>query len=402
MRRHKLNVLNIALRNLQNKPFRNFCLAGLVALTGFALISVSMLASSLMRGMDRMSDRLGADAFIVPRGYGAKAEGALLRGEPSSFYLGPSALDMISEIRGFSRTSPQLFIASWDSSHCSFPVQLIGYDPATDFVVAPWIASSVPRDLAFGEVVVGSLIDAKEGDKLMFFSGSYPVAARLEKTGTGFDTSVFFNMETARATLKEYLRYSGENIPDADHAVSVVTADIEDGVDPAALSREIRDSYLIEGIDVIRTQDIIGGISRNLNAFLTLVMVLIAIFWMMAVGVLAILFTAMLNERKREFGIYMILGAPLRRVAAIIIIESSLISLMGALSGALSFCLLVLPFRTLIDISMVLPYVQPGVKTAALIIAAGFFLSFLVGPLASLRAAVRVKKTSLDAIGGTE
>jgi putative ABC transport system permease protein len=366
---------------------------------GFALISVSMLASSLMRGMDRMSDRLGADAFIVPRGYGAKAEGALLRGEPSAFYLGPPALAMISEIKGFSRTSPQIFIASWDSSHCSFPVQLIGYDPATDFVVAPWIASSAPRSLAFGEVVVGSLIDAKEGDKLMFFSGSYPVVARLEKTGTGFDTSVFFNMETARATLKEYLRYSGEDIPDADHTISVVTADIEDGIDPAVLAREIRDSYLIEGIDIIRTQDIIGGISRNLRVFLTLVIVLIAIFWMLAAGVLAILFTAMLNERKKEFGIYRILGAPLSLVSTIIIIESSLVSLMGALAGALSFCLLVLPFRTLIDVSMAIPYVQPGLKTAALIIAAGFFLSFLAGPLASLRSALRAKQASLGAIG---
>ena len=351
-----------------------------------------------MRGMGRMSDRLGADAFIVPRGYGAKAEGALLRGEPSSFYLGPSALAMISEIKGFSRMSPQLFIASWDSSHCSFPVQLIGYDPATDFVVAPWIASSVPRSLAFGEVVIGSLIDAKEGDTLMFFSGSYPVAARLEKTGTGFDTSVFFNMETARATLKEYLRYSGEDI-NADHAVSVVTADIEDGIDPAALSREIRDSYLIEGIDIVRTQDIIGGISRNLRAFLTLVIVLMAVFWVLAAVVLAILFTAMLNERKKEFGIYMILGAPLSRVTTIIIIESSLISLMGALAGTFSFCLFVLPFRTLIDVSMVIPYVQPGVKTAALIIAAGFFLSFLAGPLASLRSALRARQASLDAVG---
>jgi putative ABC transport system permease protein len=369
---------------------------------GFALISVSMLASSLMRGMDRMSDRLGADAFIVPRGYGAKAEGALLRGEPSAFYLGAPALAIILEIKGFSRTSPQLFIASMDSSHCSFPVQLIGYDPATDFVVAPWIASSVPRNLEFGEVVVGNSIDAREGDKLMFFSDSYPVAARLEKTGTGFDTSVFFNMETARATLKEYLRYSGEDIPDADHAVSVVTADIEDGIDPAALAREIRDSYLLDGIDIIRTQDIVGGISRNLRAFLTLVIVLMAIFWVLAAGVLAILFTAMLNERKKEFGVYRILGAPLTRIVNIIIIESSIISLLGALAGAAAFCLLVLPFRALIELRMTLPYLQPGVKNAALIIGAGFFMSFLTGPLASLRSALQAKHPPLDAIGGME
>ncbi|MDR1471237.1 MAG: FtsX-like permease family protein, partial [Synergistaceae bacterium] len=353
-------------------------------------------------GINGVSDRLGADAFIVPRGYGKKAEGALLRGEPSAFYLSSSALAKIAKMEGFRRTSPQLFIASLDSSHCSFPVQLIGYDPVTDFVIAPWIASAAKGGLEFGDVVVGNLIDAEEGDKLMFFSSAYRVAARLDKTGTGFDTSVFLNMETARAALREYLYYTGGDVPDAEHAVSVVTADIEDGVDPAALAREIHDVYRGDGIDIIRTQEIIGGISRNLRALLAFVISLVVIFWLLAAAVLAILFSAMLNERKNELGIYRILGAPRFRVAAIILVEASIISLLGALAGAAVFCLLVLPFRTLIDLSMALPYVQPSARTAALIVAAGVGISFLSGPLASLRSALGARSASVDAVEGAE
>ncbi|MDR1884705.1 MAG: ABC transporter permease [Synergistaceae bacterium] len=401
MRQRRLNAFNISLQNLRRRPFRNFCIAGFVALLSFVLITGSLLAFGLRSGMSSMSDRLGADLILAPRGYRHSAEGVLLRGEPSAFYLDASALDRISGIRGLSRTSPQLFIASLDSSHCSFPVQLIGYEPDTDFVIAPWLGGEVPGTLAFGEVVVGSQIDAAAGDRLMFFSSEYRVAARLEKTGMGFDTSVFFNMETARAALKEYFYYTGEDGRDVERAASIVTADVGRGIDPAAFAREIHDEMRLSGVDVIRPQDVIGEMSRNLNLLTSVILALTAILWLLAVGVLTVLFAVILNERKGEFGIYRVLGATVGWIARFVLLEASLVSLFGALSGAFAFCLLILPFRALIDLNMILPYIQPRAGASALLAAAGFFLSFLVGPLASLYSVLRIGPASAaSALGG--
>jgi putative ABC transport system permease protein len=345
-----------------------------------------------------MSDRLGADLILAPIGYQHSAEGVLLRGEPSAFYLDMEALDKISGVKGFSRTSPQLFIATMDSSHCSFPVQLIGYEPNTDFVIAPWLLGEVPGILAFGEVIVGSQIDATAGDKLMFFSSEYRVVARLEKTGMGFDTSVFFNMETARAALKEYFYYTGEDVRDVERAASIITADIDEGLDPVAFTREIHDALRLSGVDVIRPQDFIGELSRNLNLLMSVIFTLTAILWLLAVGVLTVLFTVILNERKGEFRIYRVLGATVGWIARFVLLEAALVSLFGALAGVFAFCLLILPFRALIDLGMILPYIQPRAGTAALLIAAGFFMSFLVGPLASLYSVLRIGPVSAASV----
>jgi hypothetical protein len=48
----------------------------------------------------------------------------------------------IAQTDGIDRATQQLFISTFDSEHCAALVQIIGYDPETDFVVAPWLKGS--------------------------------------------------------------------------------------------------------------------------------------------------------------------------------------------------------------------------------------------------------------------
>jgi hypothetical protein len=99
----------------------------------------SMLGEQHTARHEHMSGRFGADMMVVPRGSDASAEGLLLRSEPSEFYLNEDLTEEIAGMDGVKVASPQLFIQSLDAACCTVPVQLIGYEPETDFNIQPWI-----------------------------------------------------------------------------------------------------------------------------------------------------------------------------------------------------------------------------------------------------------------------
>jgi putative ABC transport system permease protein len=392
------SAFTISWQNIKHRLFRSLCLAGITALLAFVLTGGSLLAGSLMNGARSTAARLGADALLVPAGYEREAEGALLRGEPSSFYFDGALAGRLLTAGGIEQASPQLFIASFDSPHCSAEVQMIGYDPETDFVISPWLSQTLPGGPGDGEVVIGGSILGRPGDTLLFFSRKYKVAGQLEKTGTGFDTSVFVNMDNARAALEDYISLGGMNVPEG--AVSTIAVRIRQDLSPTAFSRSIRDVFRGENVGVILTQTMLSSIAGSLKVFVVIIAALVIFLWLAAVGVLSLLFTVSLNERKREFGVYRVLGATRRRLALIILSESALISLSGAAAGTALACLVYFSFSPLIGISVAMPYLQPSGGTVALLLGGGMFVSFVTGPLASLRGAFRIGRLTTAVIVG--
>jgi putative ABC transport system permease protein len=388
----------LAINNIRRRPFRNLCLAAVVALLAFLLIGGSLLTVSLFNGTSSTSARLGADAMLVPSGYEQKVEGALLRGEPSAFYFDGALVSRLLAVDGIERASPQLFIASFDSPHCSAEVQMIGYEPSTDFVISPWLSRQLPGGPSDGEVVIGSSINGKPGDKLLFFSATYQVSGKLERTGMGFDTSVFVNMKTARAALEDYAALGGENVPDGPDAVSSVIVELQPGVDSNGFARSIRYSFRKEGVGVVLTQAMLSNVSQSLHALIGIILALIISIWLLALGVLAVLFTVTTHERKREFGVYRALGATRRRLTGLILSESAVVSLAGALMGTALLSFVYFSFAPLIGISVHMPYLQPSGATLALLLGSGLLLSFVTGPLASLYAAAQIGRLAVGAI----
>jgi putative ABC transport system permease protein len=394
MRRRRLTSWSIAVQNLKLRPKRTFCMVSFVALLSFVVSGGSLFSYSLLNGARSMSARLGADALFVPLGYEKNAEGALLRGEPSTFYFSGELSGRLARAEGVARASPQLFIASFNSSHCAFPAQLIGYAPETDFTIGPWLAEQTTGGLSDGEVVVGSLVNRKKGDDITFFGQTYRVAGRLDKTGMGFDTSIFLNMNTARAALKDYSKYAEKPVPGAGDAVSSITVDIKSGVDHSKFARDVRESFRGDLVGVILTQALIDGVSKDLGAFIPIAGVLMAALWVSSAGVLAILFTVAFNERRREFCVYRVLGATRGKLRRIILLESCAVSAAGAAAGVFSLCFFVLPFTPLIGRTIGTAYLQPSPEVLSAILLAALLVSFVTGPMASINSAAAIGRLS--------
>ena len=161
----------------------------LAAVLAFALFAGTIVVEALQNGFSSLEKRLGADIMVVPYEAATKSdlENIVLQGNTGYFYMNGEYLDEISKLEGISQISPQYYLASVKAGCCSIPVQIIGFDPETDFSVTPWIRKSSSAEIGYLDVVVGNDLNAFVGDTMSFYGVEVNVAAKLEKTGTAFD-----------------------------------------------------------------------------------------------------------------------------------------------------------------------------------------------------------------------
>ncbi|GHV09139.1 ABC transporter permease [Clostridia bacterium] len=389
-------MLKIAVKNIAHRRFRSVCILLLTTLTTLLITGGTLLGSGLKNGVDSINARLGADAMIVPQSAQDSFEGALLAGAPSTFYLTADTARGIMAADGVERATPQLFISTFDSEHCAALVQIIGYDPKSDFVVAPWLKGSGTAEPGYGEVVIGNNIELKLGNDMPLFAVKLKVVGVLDKTGMGFDNAMFVSLDTARMLLSEYEKYA-EALPlpkgtDPASVVSAVLLDLKAGVDPIAFERTINKGFRDEGLRYVSSQALLASTSKNLNLVTGVLTVLLVAIWVFAVFVLGVIFTLALNERQREFGIMRAVGATRKKLAGIVITESALLCGAGAIAGVGIVCLIAFPYGKLIERTLQTAYLQPPSVAVAGILALCLILGAAIGPLASLFSIARIGK----------
>ena len=392
-----LTSFRLATENLKRRPFRNVCLVLVVGLFAFTLFGGAVLNESLHGGLRVVGERLGADILLVPYGYEKKMEGALLRGEPSTFYLNEGLPEKLKGFPGIRKVSPQLFLSSLNAVCCTEKIQLIGYNPSTDFVVRPWMknAAGTNGELADDEVVVGNKILLNVGDEAMFFSRTFRVAGKLDRTGMGFDTSVFMTIPAARALMKGAGILSDEADIAGDFVSSVVVS-VEEGYEPRDVTNAIFRAYAMDwNLDALVTKTMVSDIASQLYGFSFIILILSGILWLLAAAILLVVFSAMLNERRREFALLRLFGASRKWLRRLVITEAFLIACIGAFLGTAMACMALFPFGALIFQAIGLPYMQPPASTLALYLAAGFGIAVSAGPLACACSTIRLGRSDI-------
>ncbi len=388
----EITIANLAWRNIQRRPFRSCCLIIIIMLFSATLFGGSVLMKNLSLGISGMASRLGADILVVPYGYEKNLEVALLRGEPSSFYLKADLIDKIKDIKEIEAASPQLFIASLSAACCTSKVQLIGFDQQSDFVIKPWLQTQLNQPLADDQVVVGSKITSNVGEEIMFFNHPFKIAAKMDSTGMGFDTSVFMTIPTAQSLMKEANLIEG----DIDHFANYVSSifiKVDPDYQPKDVVNQIMPKYAIDyNIDFVMTKGILSNISKWLNGFSTIVYSLSAIFWVLAIIVIFVIFSSSLNERKREISLLRILGASRGDLVKMLLRESLIISALGGIAGIVIASVLIYAFSLLICQSIGLPCMNISITDGLIYALMVFMLTLIIGPLSSIYSALSLTK----------
>lgn len=392
-----LSTLGIARKNVRRRPGRSACLILAVLLLSFFLCAGSALFMGLSSGAESMANRLGADVMVVPEGYDPHVDSILLSGEPSSFYLPGDVLELLGSVEGIARMSPQVFLATLRASCCSYPLQLIGVDFDTDFIIKPWLDGELRRALTDGEAVVGCRVVGETGETLKFFGKELRIAGRLHQTGMGFDAAVFVTRPTIVALAREAERIFKHPLTSDDSLISAVMIKLESGHDSVATAQEINRRFNGRGIYALFSKKFVNSIGANLAAVSWVLKGVGALVWLLAACVIALLFAVTLAERRREMGVLRALGASRGKLVCLVLGEALLESLWGASLGVLLAIAALATLASGLASALRMPFLLPSPLVLSLLATGSLATAVLTGLLSALSAALRAGRTDISA-----
>lgn len=384
----------ISYKNIARRPGRTLILILLSALLCFLVTGGSLAITGLKEGLISLKSRLGADVMVVPFEATTKTNfsNMILQGNPGYFYMDRSVVDKIKNIEGIKEISEQYFLASAKAGCCSAKLQLIGFDPKTDFTIKPWVKESYGGELGEFEMLVGNDLNAFTGDQLTFYNKVCTVKGKLKKTGTYLDTAVYLSIDSVKALLKS-AEESGmitNTKGDPDKLTSCLLINVAEGHTPLEVMSEINTKT--RGVEAIQTQDMISGVAGQLESASRIIGFLIVAIWFLSILILMLAFTMIANERKKEFAILRVLGSSRKMVAGIILKEAVMVNLSGSIIGALVAVIMVLLLGNVSLTTFDMPFLLPEMYKILLLVAVTIVASVAAGCLASSLSAVKTSK----------
>ena len=380
----RLNIVSVAIKNIRRKVIRSILLLLAVTVVTGTIFSATLFISSMRNALKIGTYRLGADVLVVPEKYEAQARSALLAGKPESFYMDKSVLDKVKKVEGVKDASAQLFIKPANFT-CCFNVNtfLVAFDPKTDFTVAPWLASHLGKPLAGNEIITGRLVPVEVGDTIPFYGTSFKVMGTMEPTGMNFfDRSVFMTMNAAYNMAAESKSRAMQPISINRDQISAVLVKDAEGYSPDRVAIKIENA--IPGVKAIASDKVISTVRKQLAGLLKGIVAASFIIWLLALLMMGFAFYMIVNERQRELGLMMAMGAKKRHILGLIVNEAVWISLPGGVLGLATGSALLYLFKDTLRHSLKLPYLLPGTSTLAELVAGAILFAVLTGILSSL------------------
>ena len=371
------------IRNIRKRPYRSFCLMLAAVIGSYALFVGLALKASLNNGIGRMQERMGADLMIVPESSEIKARNILLTGEPEFFYMDVSVAKAVADIEGVECATSQFYFTSLSSDCCSTRVQLIAFDPDTDFVINPWIDERVTTDVAGGSVIIGSEVTPLSNGKVKFYGSEYSVAGKLGETATGLDHSVFMTRDTMHEILNDAKDkgYQFLNPEDDSSWVSTVLIRVTGDADITEVEKEIYKNA--EGIKFIETDKLISDVTVKLGSVENIINVTLTVLLVFSFLTMILFFSVIFHERKKEFAVLRILGTSSRRICLFSLTEGITIGAAGGIAGLILGILTVFPFNHYIENSLDVPYLMPSALAVILYGLAGVLVTTIFGSVSS-------------------
>ena len=284
---------------------KKFCLllAAIVFMCFIAAGTVFIL--NLSYDIQNASDKLGADIMIVPAGYDPRIDSVLLSGKPSASYLPENSLEIIKnlareKILGIEKISPQVFMATLRASCCAYPVQIMGIDYASDFIIKSWLDKNFERGLNDDEIILGFHSKGNVGDEIIFFDKPLKIVGKLERTGMGIDSSVFMNRNTIIELAKAADKIKAQKLAENNNLISVIMLKLKAGEDSQATAKALNRELNSQGMYALFSKKFVSNISSTLVITAHIVKYFSVALWLTAAIIItALLFSLRAGKNKK-------------------------------------------------------------------------------------------------------
>lgn len=390
----------IAVRNLRRRPFRTLSLLLSIAL--LATLVIFSLASLLRlgQGIQLTLRRMGGDIMVAPPGAVTNPEEFLFATDRLSLHIRRDTLERLREMPAVEKITAHTYLATLAGVCCSISsARIVAFDPETDFVVTPWIEQRLKRRLGKDEVVLGGKVEGIEslemGGQTWLLGMKFKVAATLDVTGTPLDNTVFLREADVREAMEKKLT---PYVVSPDE-VSVAFVALRRGFDPDTVAKTIERENL--DVKAITRGEIGSRLTRFFRVTLQIFLLTVAVGSILALLVVASVFSAVANERTREVGILRALGATRGHVIRLFLAEAVATGVLGGLVGIAAGAALAVPaVRAVDEVTRFPVFFSPAILLA--IGAGGLAAAVGVLVLGALQPVLRVSRIDpLDAIKDT-
>jgi putative ABC transport system permease protein len=377
--------------NLLRKPGRSFAAVLGVMLTAGTLFAGSVISAGAHHAVQTGLGRLGADLMVVPKGAVAATHTALVVGEPVAFYMDGAVAAKVAAVPGVAAVSHQVYVETLASAACcTGRLFLVGYDPATDFTVKPWLDAQLGRPLAGNEIIVGNHVLMLEGASMKFFGSEFKVAGRLESTGMGMDETVFLPAPAVATMAANSVKLAEKPLEIPPGSVSAVMVKLVRPGEADEVARRIEEA--VPGVAAMTGGQIARGVTRDLAGLMSWLMPIAGGVLLISLLLLLLLFSAITAERSREIGLLRAMGATARQAVSSLVGEALLLGGIGGGVGVLAGMAVYYLFQRRILFSYVLPFLWPSTAVEITLAVAVIVGSAGLAALAALGPALRIAK----------
>ena len=406
-----INIFNLARQNLKRRIFRNLMISMTVGLAIGTLFTASMLLRGVETGIQEGVSSMGADLMVMPQSVEintralitGEADSMLMGGPQTGAFLDIKLLEEVDKVDGVRRTTPQLYMATWDEGGtcCRFKdIQIVGFDPKTDFIIQRLVENKFVKKepFAHNEIFLGyrltpEMVDYEVIRLWKVYGYNFKVIGRLKKTGTALDFSLFVPLSGIYVMTKTAAENAG---PDQGERLNKIKEGMVSAflvkVDPLTVNpKEIGTNIkrALPGMAVISTAEMVTRLERQLYGTVKGLIYSGLIVWVMSVLVVGAIFSVIVNERKREIGLLRAMGFRRSSIFKLIMYESTLVTGLGGFLGLLGGVGLMFYLGHFFEKTMKMPYLWPDNEFLATLIFICLIAGLISGILGALYPAAK-------------
>lgn len=326
----KISLFHIAWKNLSRKKTRSLLTVVGIALATWVLISLFGFNSGYKNSLDRDIDNLGFQMLVVAKGCPYEAATLMLKGGTGLKYMNEEVVKLIVREPEVESVTPMLMQVVFDPNkgQSGGLTAFLGIDPATfpslkpglSFKQGGWFTDPEALEVVMG-YEAAELEQREVGD--MYFIPEKEIELKvvgvLSRSGTQDDGTIFIPLKTLQKLFDQ---------PDQLTSVGVKVNKEAD------LARFEEKMFQLPDVQVVSLTQVKTTIMTLLSTARVLVfsIALIAIL----ISIMGVINTVLMSvmERQKEIGILKAMGALAADVFKLVWVETSLLCLLGGLTGA--------------------------------------------------------------------